>query len=71
MLKMMYKWTRDFEQSRDGFEAKLKIFDEKVIRLRDNNNLDFTRSCLKTKESYYEKNEWRNKHDSKTVPNNR
>lgn len=41
MLKMMYKWTRDFEQNRNGFEAKLIIFDEKVIRLKDNNNLDF------------------------------
>ncbi|MGG1638684.1 AAA family ATPase [Paenibacillus sp. NRS-1760] len=42
MLKMMYKWTRDFEQNRSGFEAKLKKYNEKVIRLRDNNNLDFT-----------------------------
>ncbi|MGO4185310.1 hypothetical protein AB4Z17_29510 [Paenibacillus sp. TAF43_2] len=42
MLKMMYKWTRDFEQNRSGFEAKLKKYKEKVIRLSDNNNLDFT-----------------------------
>ncbi|QHW33792.1 hypothetical protein GZH47_25330 [Paenibacillus rhizovicinus] len=40
MLKMMYKWTRDFEQSRDSFENKLKIYNEKVIRLRDSNKLD-------------------------------
>ncbi|OME77175.1 hypothetical protein BK120_26975 [Paenibacillus sp. FSL A5-0031] len=42
MLKMMYTWTRDFEQNRSGFEAKLKKYKEKVIRLRDNNDLDFT-----------------------------
>lgn len=42
MLKMMYKWTKDFEQNRSGFEAKLKKYKEKVIRLRNNNNLDFT-----------------------------
>lgn len=41
MLKMMYKWTRDFEQNRNHFEAKLKLYNEKVIRVRDNNNLDF------------------------------
>jgi len=41
MLKMMYKWTQDFEQSRSSFEAKLKLYKEKVIRLSDNNNLNF------------------------------
>lgn len=41
MLKMMYKWTRDFEQNRSSFEAKLKLYSEKVIRLSNNNNLDF------------------------------
>jgi adenylate kinase family enzyme len=41
MLKMMYKWTRDFEQNKSGFEAKLKTYNEKVIRLKDNNNLNF------------------------------
>ncbi len=30
MLKMMYKWTRDFEQNRDSFEAKLKLYNEKA-----------------------------------------
>lgn len=43
MLKMMYKWTSDFEQSRNDFEAKLKIYNAKVIRLRDSNNLDFAK----------------------------
>lgn len=35
MLKMMYRWTKDFERNRNGFEAKLKQYNEKVIRLRD------------------------------------
>ncbi|MDH6369020.1 adenylate kinase family enzyme [Paenibacillus sp. PastF-3] len=43
MLKMMYKWTRDFEQSRNSFDAKLNRYNEKVIRLRDSNNLDVTK----------------------------
>jgi adenylate kinase family enzyme len=42
MLKMMYKWTQDFEQNRNSFEVKLKIYNEKVIRLSSNNSLDFT-----------------------------
>ncbi|WP_282936232.1 hypothetical protein [Paenibacillus sp. RC67] len=28
MLKMMYKWSRDFELDRSSFEAKLKIYSE-------------------------------------------
>lgn len=36
MLKMMYKWTRDFEENRDKFEAKLKLFENKVIKLNNN-----------------------------------
>ncbi|CAG7642481.1 hypothetical protein PAESOLCIP111_04345 [Paenibacillus solanacearum] len=40
MLKMMYKWTRDFEQDRSRFEAKLNSYSEKVIRL-NNNSLNF------------------------------
>ncbi|MBE1445607.1 EutP/PduV family microcompartment system protein [Paenibacillus sp. OAS669] len=41
MLKMMYKWTRDFERSRDEFESRLRLYKEKVIRLNDNNDLNF------------------------------
>ncbi|KIL42210.1 hypothetical protein SD70_01235 [Gordoniibacillus kamchatkensis] len=41
MLKMMYKWTRDFERNRADFEARLKLFKNKVIRLSDHKNLDF------------------------------
>ncbi|MCR8644487.1 hypothetical protein NV379_17670 [Paenibacillus sp. N1-5-1-14] len=40
MLKNMYKWTRDFEQSRAGFEERLKLHNDKVIRLMDNRKLD-------------------------------
>lgn len=39
MLKMMYKWTRDFESNRKSFEAKLQLYKNKVIRLTDNRSL--------------------------------
>jgi len=38
MLKMMYQWTRDFENDRAKFEAKLQRFERKIIRLRNNND---------------------------------
>ncbi|GBF74375.1 hypothetical protein PA598K_02718 [Paenibacillus sp. 598K] len=41
MLKLMYKWTRDFERSRDELESRLRLYKEKVIRLNDNNDLNF------------------------------
>ncbi|WP_127529494.1 P-loop NTPase family protein [Paenibacillus kobensis] len=40
MLKMMYRWTQDFERNRDRFEAKLQRFEPKVVRLTDSNDLD-------------------------------
>ncbi|QTH40751.1 hypothetical protein J4772_24705 [Cohnella sp. LGH] len=43
MLKMMYKWTRDFEEYRADFESRLQLYEEKVIRLSDSNDL----SCAK------------------------
>lgn len=36
MLKMMYKWTRDFEKDRDVFEEDLSLYHHKLIRLTDN-----------------------------------
>jgi adenylate kinase family enzyme len=33
MLKMMYKWTDDFEKNRENFEAILSAYKEKVIKL--------------------------------------
>ncbi|QNO14343.1 AAA family ATPase [Alkalicella caledoniensis] len=39
MLKMMYKWTIDFERNRVSFEEKLKLYNKKLIRLADNKNL--------------------------------
>lgn len=39
MLKMMYKWTNDFEKNRGDFELKLKRYQEKVIKLEDKKNL--------------------------------
>jgi adenylate kinase family enzyme len=41
MLKMMYTWTKDFERDRDNFEAKLKRYQNKVIRLHDNKKINF------------------------------
>ncbi len=41
MLKMMYKWTRDFEDNRSDFEARLQPYNGKVIRIYDNNDLSF------------------------------
>ncbi|WP_416149823.1 hypothetical protein ACM26V_02145 [Salipaludibacillus sp. HK11] len=40
MLKMMYKWTRDFERNREIFEERLDLYKNKVIRLSDTKNLD-------------------------------
>lgn len=39
---MMYEWTRDFEQNRGSFEINLKLYNKKLIRLRDNTNLNFS-----------------------------
>lgn len=36
MLKMMYKWTRDFEENRAGFEDRLEPFGSKLIKLSVN-----------------------------------
>ncbi|WP_256762162.1 hypothetical protein [Cohnella sp. WQ 127256] len=36
MLKMMYRWTRDFELNRDDFESRLDQFKNKLIRMSDN-----------------------------------
>ncbi|WIV21258.1 hypothetical protein QPK24_11535 [Paenibacillus polygoni] len=36
MLKMMYKWTSDFEKDREAFEANLSLYNHKLIRLTDN-----------------------------------
>jgi adenylate kinase family enzyme len=35
MLRMMFKWTKDFERNRDMLEAKLNLHEHKVIRLSD------------------------------------
>jgi hypothetical protein len=40
MLKMMYKWTRDFESNRGRFETKLQLYKDKVIRLYDSTNVN-------------------------------
>ncbi|MBM7565008.1 hypothetical protein [Paenibacillus sacheonensis] len=35
MLRMMYRWTSDFERNREGFEGKLERYKEKLIRVKD------------------------------------
>ncbi|MDF2595637.1 MAG: topology modulation protein [Clostridia bacterium] len=45
-IEMMYKWTLDFESNRDRFEAKLQLYQHKIIRLYDNKNLNM--SCRKS-----------------------
>ncbi|URN94124.1 MAG: hypothetical protein NAG76_20225 [Candidatus Pristimantibacillus lignocellulolyticus] len=39
MLRMMYQWTQGFENDRAQFEAKLQLFESKVIRLHNNNEM--------------------------------
>lgn len=39
MLKLMYKWTSDFERNRNEFELKIKRYQEKVIKLGNIKNL--------------------------------
>ncbi|MEC0240128.1 hypothetical protein P4H66_09730 [Paenibacillus dokdonensis] len=41
MLKMMFKWTDDFERNRGCFEAKINLYKDKVIRITDNKILNF------------------------------
>jgi adenylate kinase family enzyme len=35
MLRMMYRWTRDFERRRPEFEARLQPYEGKIVRLSD------------------------------------
>ncbi|WP_308638095.1 P-loop NTPase family protein [Paenibacillus silvisoli] len=39
MLRMMYKWTRDFERNRHRLEAELARYSDKVIRLKDSSTM--------------------------------
>jgi len=36
MLRLMYQWTRDFEAGREEFEAMLRSYGKKVIRVSNN-----------------------------------
>lgn len=36
MLKMMYKWTNDFEKNKPNFEEKLKMYNYKLIIANSN-----------------------------------
>lgn len=44
MLKMMYKWTRDFERNRVNFEKRLQPYHHKLIILTDNKKLELIHS---------------------------
>jgi adenylate kinase family enzyme len=44
MLKMMYKWTRDFERNRVEFEKRLQPYHHKLIILTDNKKLELIHS---------------------------
>lgn len=35
MLKLMYKWTNDFEKDKNGFEEKLFKYKDKIIVVKD------------------------------------
>ncbi|MFC7679946.1 hypothetical protein [Paenibacillus sp. GCM10028914] len=39
MLRMMFQWTNDFEKNRDEFEARIQLYEDKVIRISDNNSM--------------------------------
>ncbi|MGD0030427.1 hypothetical protein SLT67_03640 [Paenibacillus illinoisensis] len=44
MLKMMFKWTRDFERNRVEFENRLQPYHHKLIILTDNKKLELIHS---------------------------
>ncbi|MBD3917280.1 hypothetical protein H8B09_00820 [Paenibacillus sp. PR3] len=35
MLRNMYRWTRDFEQSREEFDSRLRPYHSKIVRIKD------------------------------------
>jgi hypothetical protein len=39
MLRNMYRWTRDFERNRAAFEARLRPYQSKIVRLKDSREL--------------------------------
>ncbi|WP_242971999.1 hypothetical protein [Haloimpatiens massiliensis] len=43
MLKLMYKWTRDFEKNRVNFQEMLNQYEDKLITVKKADNIDFTK----------------------------
>ncbi|SDE36985.1 Adenylate kinase [Paenibacillus sp. UNCCL117] len=41
MLRLMYQWTREFEENRADFESRLHLYEEKMIRLYDSKDMSF------------------------------
>lgn len=58
MLKMMYHWTKDFEEKRDEFESMLSKHSSKLIRLTGSRSMDNVEEILKKMRSN-EDNYWR------------
>ena len=42
MLKMMFKWTRDFENNWEQFEKKLKMYNDKLIKITNDKDFNLT-----------------------------
>lgn len=49
MLKRMYQWTSEFEHNRAQFEAKLRQYADKVIRVTNRRDLAMLMDCFPTK----------------------
>lgn len=43
MLKLMFKWTIEFEKDRKNFEIMLQQYQSKVLKLKNNTDLSFTK----------------------------
>ncbi len=43
MLRKMYEWTDDFEEKRDEFNDFLNRYEEKIIRLKDVNDIFYVK----------------------------
>lgn len=49
MLKLMYKWTKDYENKREDFEKHLNNYSNKLIKLTNIEDLEINNDYTKTK----------------------
>lgn len=49
MLKLMYKWTKDYENKREDFEKYLNNYSDKLIKLTNIEDLEINNDYTKTK----------------------